>query len=248
VSCGNQLGATIEDFVEYFVDDSDVEVVAILIEALKNPQKLVGVARKAHAERKSLLLYQAGRSAAGQIMVQSHTGAMTGNGEVLAAFLRRCGIVQIAGYDEFVEAIELFAIAPRDDKITDDVIVVSGSGGGAAIASDALEQAGVALAEYEPATRESLRSAQPGFGSVTNAIDGTGAMYDDPALMPKIFDALIIEKRRPVIAASVTMRADGSGHMRRLANTIAAAARSSGRTFAAFQYTPLGGPLDLEMI
>jgi acetyltransferase len=36
--------------------------------------------------------------------------------------------------------------------------------------------------------------------------------------------------------------------MRRLASHIADAARSSGRTFAAFQYTPLGGPLDAELI
>jgi len=54
VSCGNQLGATIEDFADYFVDDPDVEVVAIVIEALKNPRKLIEVARKAHAARKSL--------------------------------------------------------------------------------------------------------------------------------------------------------------------------------------------------
>ncbi len=142
VSCGNQLGATIEDFVEFFVDDPDIEVVAIVIEALKNPQKLVAVAQKAHARRKSLVLYQAGRSAAGQMMIRSHTGALAANGEVLAAFLRRCGIVQVAAFDVFVETIELFAKAPHDDAIADDVIVVSGSGGGAAYATDALDEGG----------------------------------------------------------------------------------------------------------
>ncbi len=248
VSCGNQLGVTIEDFVEYFVDDPDVNVVAIIIEALKKPRKLVDIARKAHAQRKTLLLYQAGRSAAGQIMVQSHTGALAGNGEVLAAFLRRCGIVQVREYDEFVEAIELFAVAPRDETIADDVIVVSGSGGGAAIVTDALDEIGLPLAQFEPATKERLRSAQPEFGSITNPIDGTGAMYDDPKLMPKIFDALVAERQRPVIAASATVRAGGNENVRRLADTIAGAARASGRTIAAYQYTPLGGPLDFDMI
>lgn len=248
VSCGNQLGATIEDFVDYFVDDPDIQVVAIVIEALKNPQKLAAAARKAQAQRKSLLLFQAGRSAAGQVMIRSHTGALAGNSEVLAAFLRRHGIVQVRGFDEFVETIEIFATAPRDLEISDDIIVVSGSGGGAAISTDVLEEAGLPLAQFEPQTKERLRAVQPDFGSVTNPLDGTGAMYDDPALMPKIFGALTGERRRPVIAASVSVRAGGNESMRRLASHIADAARSSGRTFVAFQYTPLGGPLDSEMI
>jgi acetate---CoA ligase (ADP-forming) len=248
VSCGNQLGATIEDFVDYFVDDPDLQVVAIVIEALKNPQKLAAAARKAQAQRKSLLLFQAGRSAAGQVMIRSHTGALAGNSEVLAAFLRRCGIVQVRGFDEFVEAIEIFATAPRDLDIADDIIVVSGSGGGAAISTDVLDEAGLPLAQFELETKERLRAAQPDFGSVTNPLDGTGAMYDDAALMPKIFGALTAERRRPVIAASVSVRAGGNESMRRLATHIADAARSSGRTFVAFQYTPLGGPLDAEMI
>ena len=248
VSCGNQLGATIEDFIDHFVDDPDIQVVAIVIEALKNPQKLAATARKAHAQQKSLLLFQAGRSAAGQVMIRSHTGALASNSEVLAAFLRRHGIVQVRGFDEFVETIEIFATAPRDLEISDDVIVVSGSGGGAAISTDVLEEAGLPLAQFEPQTKDRLRAVQPDFGSVTNPLDGTGAMYDDPALMPKIFDALVGERRRPVIAASVSVRAGGNESMRRLASHIADAARSSGRTFAAFQYTPLGGPLDAELI
>ena len=248
VSCGNQLGATIEDFADYFVDDPAIDVIAIVIEAFKNPRKLAAIARKAHAARKSLLLYQAGRSATGQIMIRSHTGALASNGEVLAAFLRRCGIVQVRDFDEFVETIALFAVAPRDDGITNDVIVVSGSGGNAAIATDVLEDAGVALADFEPETRQRLRDAQPEFGSVTNPIDGTGAMYDDPEHLPKIFAALLAERRRPAIAASVSVRTGGNESVRRLADGIADAARSSGRTIVAFQYSPLGGPLDSEMI
>ena len=36
--------------------------------------------------------------------------------------------------------------------------------------------------------------------------------------------------------------------MRRLARTIAEAARKSERTFVAYSYSPLGGPLDPEII
>ena len=64
-----------------------------------------------------------------------------------------------------------------------------------------------------------MRSVLPEFGSVTNPIDGTGAIYDNPALLPKIFDAILPEPGRPVIAASVSARPVGNEGMRRLAST-----------------------------
>ena len=46
---------------------------------------------------------------------------------------------------------------------------------------------------------------------MTNPIDGTGAIYDDPTLLPKLFDTLSHEPDRPVIASSVSARPVGRG-------------------------------------
>jgi acyl-CoA synthetase (NDP forming) len=248
VSCGNQLGATIEDFVEYFLDDPDVTVVVCIVEALKNPKKLATLARTAHARRKTLVAFQVGRSAAGRELTQSHTGALVDNGDIVAAYLRRCGILQVATHDELVEAVELLAVAPRDEAIGREVIVISGSGGGAAVAADVLADAGVPLAPLAAATREAIAAVMPEFGSVSNPIDATGSMYDDATLLPKLLDAILTEPGRPVIAASVNARPAGNPHMRRFATTIADVARATGRTMVAYQYSPLGGPLDTEVV
>jgi acetyltransferase len=248
VSCGNQLGATVEDFIEAFVEDPDVGVIAIVIEALKNPRKLEQVARAALAKGKSIVLFQSGQSAAGQIMIRSHTGALASDSAVLGAFLRRCGIVQVETFDQFVETIELFAHVPLTADVGDEVVVVSGSGGGAANAADSLTRAETRLAPLAPETRETLGTVLPEFGSVTNPIDGTGAIYDDPTLLPKIFEALRSEPNRPVIASSVLARPVGRDNMRRLARTIADAARKAERTIVAYSYSPLGGPLDTEIL
>jgi acetyltransferase len=248
ISCGNQIGASIEDYVEYVLDDADVTVVVCIVEALKNPKKLAAVARTAHARRKSLVFFQVGRSAAGRELTQSHTGALLDNGDILSAFLRRCGILQVATHDELVETVELLANAPRDEAIGRDVVVISGSGGGAAVAADVLADAGVPLAPLTTATRERIAAVMPEFGSVTNPVDATGSMYDDATLLPKLLDAILAEPGRPAIAASVNARPAGNPHMRRFATTIAEAARASGRTFVAYQYSPLGGPLDTEVI
>ena len=70
VSCGNQAGLTVEDYVEYFVDDPDVKVIAAIVEDLKNPQKLARVTAAARAQNKPMVFVQIGRSTAGRIMTQ----------------------------------------------------------------------------------------------------------------------------------------------------------------------------------
>ena len=248
VSCGNQIGTTIEDYIAHFVDDPDITVIAAVVEQLKNPQKLTQIVRAAHAKQKTLVFFRAGRSTAGEVMIQSHTGALAGNSEITVAFLRRCGIIDVDRYDEFVEAIELFAVAPRNESAGRDIVVISGSGGGAAIAVDALHAAGIELSPLHAATQQRMTEVLPAFGSVTNPIDGTGAIYDDPELLPKIIDAVQADPRDPVLVASLFAKAAGNERMRGFARTFADAARTSGRTIVAYQYSPLGGPLDAEIV
>ncbi len=66
VSCGNQAGATVEDYLEYLVADPDTRVIAAIVEDLKNPQKLHEVAVAARAAGKPLVFVHVGRTAAGQ--------------------------------------------------------------------------------------------------------------------------------------------------------------------------------------
>ena len=97
VSCGNQLGTTVEDYIEYFVDDPDVKVIAVVIEAIQNPHKLRRWPPAANRLRKSIVALKLGRPTSAKCMAQTHTGALAGNNTILAAFLRHCGIVQVPG-------------------------------------------------------------------------------------------------------------------------------------------------------
>jgi acyl-CoA synthetase (NDP forming) len=247
VSCGNQAGATIEDYAEYFVGDPDVKVIAAIVEDLKNPRKLDRVAGAALAAGKTMVFVQVGRSTAGQAMIRSHTGALAGNSEIMAAFLRRCGIIQADSYDEFVEAIALFANAPLDRGSSNDIVMVSGSGGGAALAADHLDAAGLKLAELHAATREKIKVALPELGDVTNPIDVTGAVFYDPTIMTRLLDAVVSDPGRPIIATAVNAVRAPHDRMRKIAAAIAGAARSSGRTIIAYQVSPLG-PVDGELV
>ena len=247
VSCGNQAGLTVEDYIEYFVDDPDVRIIAAIVEDLKNPRKFARVAAAARAKNKPIVFVQIGRSAAGRIMTQSHTGALAGNADVMAAFLRRCGIIQADNYDEFIETVALFASAPLDAAGSSDVVLVSGSGGGAALAADHLDAAGLKLATLSETTGERLRAVLPDIDAITNPIDATGAVFYDPHIMARLLEAVTSDANRPIVATAVNAVPAPHDRMRRIAGAIADTARNSGSTIIAYQVSPLG-PLDGELV
>jgi acyl-CoA synthetase (NDP forming) len=247
VSCGNQVGLTVEDYADYFVGDPDVKVIAAIVEDLKNPRKLEQVAAAAHAHGKPMIFVQIGRSAAGQVMTRSHTGALAGNAEVTAAFLRRCGIIQADSYDEFVETVALFATAPIDASSGSDVVLVSGSGGGAALAADHLDAAGLKLAKLSDTTGERIRAVLPETGNITNPIDVTGAVFYDPTIMGRLLDAVASDPGKPIIATAVNAIPAPHDRMRNIASAIADSARASKSTVITYQVSPLG-PLDAEFV
>ncbi len=248
VSCGNQIGTKIEDYLEYIVADPDVTTIAVIFEALSDRHKLLRVAEQAAIARKTIVFFQAGRSKAAKAMVQSHTGALVENTDILSAFFRRAGIIQVNCYDELLETIEMFAVAPRDEHLGREVIVITGSGGDAAIAADALSDAGMTLAPLHASTNEAIGAALPEFGSVTNPIDGTGSLYQEPMLLDQLLAAVLAQPGRPILAVNISARPLPVDVMHRFATTVAEAARSAKRTFVGFQISPLGGPLDRQVI
>jgi acetyltransferase len=70
-------------------------------------------------------------------------------------------------------------------------------------------------------------------------------VYDDPALLPALFDTIFTQPGRPIIAATVNVAP--VDRLRRIAGAVADAARRSGRTIVAYQSSPLG-PLDDEIV
>lgn len=247
VSCGNQIGTSIEDYVDYFVDDPDVKAIVVIFEHLGQPRRLLNIAQRAREWRKTMIFFQVGWSPAGQVVARSHTGALVSNATVVSALLRRCGILQPESYDELVETVALFAVAPIDEEIGNDVIIVSGSGGSSAILADESHRIGLPLAALDDATRARIREILPDYGSVTNPIDATGTMYDDLTVLPRLIEAVLDQPGRPILAGRVSARR-GSAIGTRPAEDVAAAARASGRTVIAFELSPLGGPLDSDTV
>src|SRR5204863_6676863 len=91
VSVGNEADLGVGEIVELLVDDPDTRVIALFLETVRDAPRLAAAARKAHAAGKPIVTYKLGRSALGEALARSHTGALAGTDVALDAFFRGCG-------------------------------------------------------------------------------------------------------------------------------------------------------------
>jgi acyl-CoA synthetase (NDP forming) len=121
------------------------------------------------AREKPVVVLKSGRTEAGQAAVSSHTGAVAGQSRVYDAAFAQAGVIQAGSAEE----LRLFSksLATYGDMRGSRVAVVSFSGGGAVLAVDALDRAGLALAELSNETIEAIRDLFPDWMGMSNPLD-----------------------------------------------------------------------------
>jgi acyl-CoA synthetase (NDP forming) len=146
VSVGNEADLGVGELVEMLVEDSDTRVILLFLETIRDAQKLSLAARKAHAAGKPVVAYKLGRSALGEALARSHTGALAGADAALDAYFRDCGIVRVDMLETLIEIAPLVLNkAPLNLKRAPRVAVVTTTGGGAGTVVDRLGLAGIEL-------------------------------------------------------------------------------------------------------
>jgi len=70
---------------------------------VRDAARLAAAARRAHAAGKPVAAYKLGRSAAGEALARSHTGALAGSDRALDAYFRDCGIVRVDMLETLIE-------------------------------------------------------------------------------------------------------------------------------------------------
>ena len=178
VSVGNQADLELCDFVEYMIDDPRTKVICSYIEGLKDPQRFVALARRVRAAGKIWLACKAGRTDAGVRAAFSHTASIAGSYPVLAAVCREEGISLLDDPVAMISLAGLIALHPSATIRT--VAIATTSGGGGALAADALAARKIALAQFTPDTRQALDGLYSP-GQALNPVDFGGRKFDDAA-------------------------------------------------------------------
>jgi acetate---CoA ligase (ADP-forming) len=168
VSTGNEIDLGLADYIEFLTGDEATRVICVIAEGVREPQAFARAAARALTAHKPIVILKAGRSAAAQRSVASHTGALAGDDDVFDAVCERYGIVRVASLDDLLEV----ALAFSRGRIPagSGVAMLCHSGGIKGNFLDAAESEGLHLAGLTPATERRL-SELGGF-PVDNPLDG----------------------------------------------------------------------------
>jgi len=168
---GNQADIELCDLIEYFIDDAGTRAICLYVEGLKNGQRFLELARRAHTAGKPILAVKAGRSEAGQQLTQSHTASLAGSYAVWAAACRDHGVILLDDPEALIYCAHFLIRCgvPQSPAIA----VISPSGGTVAVTGDRVVAAGLALAAPGAATETALRPLLPP-GRLINPLDVGG--------------------------------------------------------------------------
>ena len=252
ISCGNQSGATIEEYINYFVEDGNTRVIAVFVEGFKLPDRLLAVAHKAAERGKPLIILKGGRSEVSKRAAATHSGSLAGAAEVVDAAFRQGGIVSVRSINELIDSISVFSCDGFIKKYHGGrrIGVLSGSGGECTLVSDAAANVGVEVPELTEATKASLQAAVADFGNMNNPLDGTGAMYDDERIFPRLLQGLIDDANIDIVTINLEANDPRPKELKsgnRFTLAIEKASAASEKPVATFS-SVVGGPVDPEIL
>lgn len=245
ISCGNQLGTTVEDFARYLVDDTNTTVVGIHVEGFRSATRLKSIAATAHAQGKSIVVFKPGRSQEGRAAVQAHSASIAGDGRVAEAALQDYGIIQTDTVDSFIGHLSALSRAGKlREGIRRDVIVVTGSGGESANIADAVYARGLTLTSFDDDLRRRIESTLPDFGEANNPLDGTGVMFQDEQLFSSLLDTFTSYAARNLLLLNIEPRAPRTGpfRMKAFVESLSRFAESSALPILAYSAATSGLP------
>lgn len=208
VSVGNETALTLADYLQWCIERAQVRVVLLFIEGLRDGARLLQLVGQATARGIRVVALKAGNSAKGSEAAASHTGKMASPYAVYRDLLQEAGAIRVQSLTELIEAAEVLSVLPTPPArgSTGGVSVFSIPGGTRAMTADALDQQGVPLATFEPATSAALAQALPEFGGTSNPTDLTGQVLSHPGLFDRCLNLIADDPNTQALIVQVANR------------------------------------------
>jgi acetyltransferase len=172
VCCGNEASIYLEDYLEYFAEDPNTEVILLYIEGLRDARRFFKLAKEITA-KKPIVVLKSGSTESSSRASRSHVGALTGSDEVYSAAFKQAGVIRVNDDDELcdVTIALLNQPLPKGRKIG----ILTMGGGLGVVATENCEHEGLEIAELETSTIEKLNKLLPERWSHANPVDLVGS-------------------------------------------------------------------------
>ncbi|MGC9323402.1 MAG: acetate--CoA ligase family protein [Desulfomonilia bacterium] len=200
ISIGNSCDIDLIDLIEWMYSEEKVGMICSYCEGVDDPGALQAVLRK-FSGRKPPIMWKVGNTDAGRKAAASHTGSIAGQSHLWEGMFRQFGVIQVSDIEEMTDSVMAFSHLPLTGS--GRVVIVSGPGGPAVSAADAVERNALTMASLSGPTRRRLEKILPPTGtSLANPVDvGLGASFE----LGYYLDALEILVEDPGIDAIMVL-------------------------------------------
>ncbi len=175
VSMGNKANVSSNDMLAYWEKDPRTKIIALYLESFGNPRRFVEITRRI-TKKKPVLVVKSGRTVAGARAASSHTGALAASEVAIDAVLEACGVSRSDTIEELFDLASALASQPLPKG--DRVAILTNAGGPAIMATDAVIQQGLRLAELSARTKRRLSAFLPPEASLANPVDMIASASD----------------------------------------------------------------------
>lgn len=175
-SLGNKADVDEAALFEYWKDIDHTNVIIAYIEGIKNGPAFMKTAYEV-AKKKPIIAVKSGRTSSGSKAVSSHTGSLAGSDAAYDSAFIQSGVLRADSVQELFDYATAFAYQPliKGNRIC----IVTNAGGPGVMATDALENNGLVLAELQEETSSFLAANLPPAANTHNPVDVLGDAPSD---------------------------------------------------------------------
>jgi len=185
ISLGNQSQITIEDAINYALDDLRVTAIGIYAESFTNTEKLIKVFKKSRLKKTPIALVKVGRSKIASKTILTHTGSLSGKEDIYDSLFKRMGVARCNTLGELCEILKLFH---SHGVLTNDKILIMGpSGGDMAMIGDVAETLSLNFGKIHPRIKNDLKKVNHPSVIISNPFDLQTYNWNDPKQLEKTF-------------------------------------------------------------
>ena len=192
VSTGQELAVTMDEYLDFALDQPTTRAVGLFMETARNPQGLARAFGKAQQLGIPIVALKVGRTTLSASLAVSHSGAIAGEDAVYQALFDRYGVQRVDDMDELATALIMFA-QPHPVG-AGGLVAIHDSGGERQLLIDLAHEARVPLTQICSATTTRLTTLlDPGLPPI-NPLDAwsTGGP-DYHVAMQECFSALMCD-------------------------------------------------------
>lgn len=198
ISCGNQAVLSLEDLVQFLIDEPGVRAIGLHIEGLRSVARFHDVALRANRKGIPIVALKTGSSAIGSALTVSHTGSLSGSDDLYDALFARVGVIRVETAPELIETLKFLVLAgvPKANRVAGFTC----SGGGATMLADHAERIGLDFPPVADPGRTELAALLPPIATVSNPLDYTTPIWGQAERTGPVF-----AKAMDVIDAAATV-------------------------------------------